>query len=152
MEVHQEPLEDPKVTVKMKLAAAWASFMFLYIYVDYFHLLMPGVIEGILDGKVFVFDVTQAFVLGGLISVSIPALMVFLSMALPAKINRRANVIVGAVYIPYSLVNVIGEEWVFFYGFGAAVEVVLLLLIIRSAWKWPRREAGMDPDADETNA
>lgn len=35
-------LEDVKVNVKLKLAALWASFMFLYIYVDYFHLYMPG--------------------------------------------------------------------------------------------------------------
>jgi hypothetical protein len=28
-------LEDVKVNVKLKLAALWASFMFLYIYVDY---------------------------------------------------------------------------------------------------------------------
>ena len=29
-------LEDIKVPVKLKLAALWASSMFLYIYVDYF--------------------------------------------------------------------------------------------------------------------
>ena len=32
----QKALEDIKVNVKLKLAAAWTSFMFLYIYVDYF--------------------------------------------------------------------------------------------------------------------
>ncbi|HAV77576.1 MAG TPA: hypothetical protein DCX53_09520 [Anaerolineae bacterium] len=134
-------LEDIKINVKMRLSALWASFMFLYIYVDYLHLYMPGVVEGILDGKMFVFDVTQGLVLGALISISIPALMIFLSVALPAKVNRWTNLIVAAVYIPYSLFNVIGEEWVFFYGFGAVVEVVLLLLIIRYAWKWPRQES-----------
>ena len=44
-------LQDIKVPVKLKLAALWASFMFLYIYVDYFALYMPGKIEGILAGK-----------------------------------------------------------------------------------------------------
>ena len=57
----QNVLEDIKVNVK--LAALWASFMFFYIYVDYFGLYKPGIIEDILAGKVFVFDITQVFLL-----------------------------------------------------------------------------------------
>jgi hypothetical protein len=80
-------LEDIRINVKLKLAALWTIFMFLYIYVDYFHLYMPGALEGILAGRVFVFDVSQAFLLVGLASVTIPALMIFLSVALPTKVN-----------------------------------------------------------------
>ncbi len=50
--------EDVKVNVKLKLASLWASFMFLYIYVDYFHLYMPGSLKDILAGKVFVFNIS----------------------------------------------------------------------------------------------
>ena len=123
----------------MKLAALWASFMFLYIYVDYFALYMPGKIRDILAGKVFVFDITQVFLLTALASVTIPALMIFLSVALSAKVNRWTNIIVAAVYIPYTLFNLAGEAWMHMV-FGAVVEVVLLLLIILYAWKWPRIE------------
>jgi len=126
-------LEDIRIT--MKLAALWASFMFLYIYVDYFHLLMPGSIEDILARKVFVFDITQAFLLAGLASVTIPALMIYLSVALPTNVNRWTNIIVAAVYIPFTLFNLAGEAWMHMV-FGAAVEVLLLLLVIRYAWKW----------------
>ncbi len=132
-------LEDVKVNVKLKLAALWASFMFLVIYLDYFHLYMPGSIEDLLSGKVFVFEITQAFLLAGLASVTIPALMIFLSVALPAKVNRWTNIIVAAVYIPFTLFNLAGAAWLHMI-FGAVVEVVLLLLIIRYAWKWSRRE------------
>ena len=45
-------LHDTRIPVQAKLAAAWASFMFLYIYVDYFHLYKPGVVDGILTGVV----------------------------------------------------------------------------------------------------
>ena len=131
-------LEDVRVNVKLKLAALWASFMFLYIYVDYFHLFMPGSIEGLLSGKVFVFEITQAFLLGTLTSVTIPALMISLSVGLPAKISRWTNIIVATVYIPFTLFNLAGEAWLHMV-FGAAVEVVLLLLIIRYAWKWPKQ-------------
>jgi len=129
-------LEDVKVNVKLKLAAVWASFMFFYIYVDYFHLYMPGSIEDILAGKVFVFDISYVFLLIAMIFVAIPALMILLSVALPAKLNRWANIIIAAVYIPYMLFNLAEEAWAHMY-FAAAVEVVLLLLILRYAWKWP---------------
>ena len=132
----QNALEDIEVSVKLKLATLWASFMFLYIYVDYFALYMPGKIEGILAGKVFVFDISYDFLLIALISVSIPALMIFLSVALPAKVNRRANIIVAAVYIPYTLFNLTGVAWAHMV-YGAVVEVALLCLIIWYAWKWP---------------
>lgn len=130
-------LED--VRIEMKLAALWASLMFLYIYVDYFHLLMPGSINDILAEKVFVFDVTQGFLLAGLASVTIPALMISLSVVLSARVNRWTNIIVAAAYIPFTLFNLAGEAWMHMV-FGAVVEVVLLLLIIRYAWKWPRLE------------
>lgn len=136
----QKALEDIKLNVKLKLAALWASFMFLYIYVDYFHLYMPAALEDMLAGKVFVFEITQAFLLVVLATVTIPALMIFLSVALPAKVNRWTNIIVATVYIPYTLFNLVGEAWIHMV-FGAIVEVVLLLLVIWYAWKWPELQA-----------
>lgn len=135
----QNALEDIKVTVKLKLATLWASFMFLYIYVDYFHLYMPGCIKDILAGKVFVFNISYAFLLIAMIFVAIPTLMIFLSVALPAKVNRWTNIIVATVFIPYMLFNLAGEAWVHMY-FAAVLEIVLLCLIIRYAWKWPHIE------------
>lgn len=135
----QNALEDIKVSVQLKLATLWASLMFLIIYLDYFHLYMPSQIKDILIGRVFVFDITQGFLLAALALVTIPALMIFLSVALPAKINRWANIIIAAVNIPFILFNLAGEAWIHMV-FGAVVEVVLLCLIIRYAWKWPRIE------------
>jgi hypothetical protein len=135
----QNPLEDIKVSLKVKLAALWTGFMFLYIYVDYFALYMPGKIADIGQGKVFVFDITQGFLLGALISVTIPALMIFLSVALPAKINRRANITLAIIYIPYTLFNLAGEAWMHMI-FGASAEVILLCMIIYYSWKWKRIE------------
>lgn len=133
----QHPFKDNTVDVKVKLAALWASFMFLYIYVDYFHLYMPGQIEDLLKGKVFVFDITQLFIFTALFLATIPIVMIFLSVALPARVNRSTNIVVGIVMIPYMLFNLVGEAW-FHMVFAAVVEVVLLGLIIRYAWKWPR--------------
>lgn len=134
-------LEDIKVSLKLKLATLWTSLMFIIIYLDYFHLYMPGKIEYIMKGKVFKFDITQGFLLGALASVTLPALMIFLSVSLPAKINRWLNIIIATVFIPFTLFNLAGLTWMHMV-FGAVVEVVLLCLIIRYAWKWPRIETG----------
>lgn len=131
----QKNLEDIKVNVKLKLASLWGSFMFLYIYVDYFALYMPNKIDDITKGKVFVFDITQGFIFIALVLATIPILMVFLSLVLPAKTNRLTNIIVAIILIPYMLFNLIGEAWLHMY-FAAAVEVLLLCLIIRYAYKW----------------
>ncbi|MFN3445383.1 MAG: DUF6326 family protein, partial [Bacteroidia bacterium] len=129
-------LKEIKVSVNIKLAALWTSLMFLIIYLDYFALYMPGIMEDIQKGRVFVFDITQGFLLAALTMVTFPALMIFLSVALPAKINRWTNIIIAAVNIPLILFNLAGEAWIHMV-FGAVVEVVLLCLIIRYAWKWP---------------
>ncbi|MEJ5995938.1 DUF6326 family protein [Pedobacter sp. Du54] len=140
MNTSNNVLQDIKVSIKLKLAMLWASFMFLYAYVDYFHLYMPGSIKGILEGKVFVFDISYGFLLIVMILVTIPTLMIFLSVALPAKVNRSTNLIVATIFIPYMLFNLAGEAWLHMY-FAAVVEVILLCLIIRFAWKWPSMES-----------
>ncbi len=131
-------LHDPPVPVRAKLAAAWASSMFFYIYVDYLHLYTPGVIDDILAGVVFEFDISQTFVVISLMLVGIPALMILLSTTLPARANRATNLVVASLYIPVSVFNVVGESWTYFYGLGVVVEVIVLAYILRSAWTWPR--------------
>ena len=131
-------LEDQPMPVRAKLAATWTSFMFLYAYVDILNFFTPGVIEDILDGKVFEFDLSQTFSTTALTLMAIPILMVVLSMTLPARANRITNLIVASVQIPYAAFNVVGESWTYFYGLGVVLEVILLALILRYAWTWPR--------------
>ena len=131
-------LHDSPVPLRAKLAAAWTSFMFLYIYVDYLHLYKPGALTDILAGVVFTFDISQTFVVIALTSVAIPMFMILLSMTLPARVNRAINLVVGTLYIPYSAFNLAGGEWMAFYGLGVALEVLLLAFVLRTAWTWPR--------------
>lgn len=131
--------KDPQIPVQAKLAAAWTSFMFFLIYVDYLHLYKPGAIDDILAGVVFEFDISQTFVVIALMLVGIPALMILLSMTLPARANRTLNLVVASLYIPVSVFNVLGAgSWILFYGLGVVIEVILLAVILRAAWTWPR--------------
>jgi Family of unknown function (DUF6326) len=134
-------LEDQRIPVRVNLAAAWTSYMFFSIYVDYLHLYKPGAIDDILAGVVFGFDISQTFVVISLMLVGIPSLMILLSMTLPARANRTLNLVVASLYIPVSAFNVLGESWMLFYGLGVVLEVILLAFILRSAWTWPRRTA-----------
>jgi hypothetical protein len=133
-------LQDLQVPVQAKLAAAWTSFMFLAIYVDYLALYKPGVIDDILAGVVHVFETGPTFVALALTLMAIPSLMILLSMTLPARVNRAINFVVATVYIPVSVYNVAGESWAYsyFYGFSIGLEVLLLAFILRAAWTWPR--------------
>ena len=138
-------LHDSPVSVRAKLAAAWTSFMFLYIYVDYLHLYKPGALEDMLAGVVWEFDISQTFVVIALASIAIPTLMILLSMALPARVNRAINLVVATLLIPYSAFNVVGGSWLYFYGLGVVIEVILLAYILRSAWTWPRTASASMP-------
>ena len=131
-------LEDPPIPVRAKLAAAWTSFMFLYAYVDILNFFKPGVVEDILDGRVFEFDLSQTFSTAALALVAIPIFMVVLSMTLPARVSRITNLIVASVYVPVTVFNAVGGSWLFFYGLGIVLELILLALIVRYAWTWPR--------------
>jgi len=132
-------LEDVKINIKIKLSALWIAVNILYIYVDVYSFYKPGIIEDAIAGKVWTFQITQVWLLGVIILMTIPSLMVFLSLTLPAKANRWANIIVGIFEIVYVLGGAMGESWVY-YIFASIVEVVLLSLIVWYAWKWPTHE------------
>ena len=149
----QSTLENLRLPVQAKLAAAWTSFMFLYIYVDHLGLYKPGHVDGILNGLIWKFDVSATLLTIILVSVSIPALMVVLSMTLPARANRATNLVVATLYIPFSVFNAAGAtwEWAAFYGLSIGIEVLLLAFILRSAWTWPRAARSSMPDLIEPN-
>jgi hypothetical protein len=138
MTLEGERLHDVPVPVRLRLTALWVAVMFLYVYVDILAFYKPGTIDDILVGRVWEFDITQAWALGALILMTIPILMVVLSLMLPARAARWGNVIVAAVFVLVAVGNVVGETWYAFYWFGALVEAALLLVIVRLAWAWPR--------------
>ena len=131
-------LPERPLPVQAKLAAAWTSFMFLYVYVDILNFYKPGVVDGILNGLVWKFHVTAPLLTIMLASVAIPAVMVALSMVLPGRANRITNLIVASLLIPYSLFNAAGTnwEWAPFYALSIGIELLLLAFILRSAWVW----------------
>lgn len=132
-------LEDLKINVKLKLAALWASVMFCYIYADYFALYEPGKLQAMLNGQFFgAGPTTQGVLLAASIMLSIPGLMIFLSVALPPIFNRGLNIVAGAAYTAIILVTMWGWDFYIFYG---VIEVSLTSLVVWYAWRWPKAPA-----------
>ncbi|WP_149203577.1 DUF6326 family protein [Actinotalea subterranea] len=134
-------LDESRLRVRAKLVAAWTAFMFLYVYVDIVGFYVPGKIEDILVGVVFEFDITQAWAITVLTLMAIPILMIVLSALLPARASRITNLVVASVQVPYATFNAVGESWAYYYWLAVALEVILLAVILRLAWTWPRRVA-----------
>jgi hypothetical protein len=132
-------LDDIKIHVKLKISALWVSVMFCYIYADYFGLYVPGALQRMLAGKMGPFGpTTQGILIGTSLMMAIPSVMIFLSVKLPATLNRWLNIIFGAIYTVIILITM--WDWAFSIFWGL-IEVALTALIVWYAWTWPKQEA-----------
>lgn len=134
-------LEDVKINVKIKLSILWIALMFFYLYNDVFSLFQPGIVEELTTGKIEGIQFTQTLLFGAAILMSIPIFMVFLSVALPAKVNRPTNICLGifhAVVLAATLFAP-GETWAY-YALNMIFEAVFIGLIIWHAWSWPTQK------------
>jgi hypothetical protein len=118
--------------VKIKLSALWVALMLAYQQGDIMRLysgdFMPG---GTIDG----FPVTQIMWLGMNIMMSIPIIMVYLSITLNYKANRRANLIFAIFFFGFNLIGLptypsLYDQFLIILGLGFNV------LTVWHAWKW----------------
>lgn len=61
-----------------------------------------------------------------------------LSLTLPARANRTSNLVVASAYVLVSAGNAVGESWTYYFGLAVGLELIVLAVILRSAWTWPR--------------
>jgi len=140
MKTNKVAFDDPKVNVKIKISALWASVMFCYVYGDYFELYVPGKLTAMLAGKIGPLGpATQGVLVGVSAMMAVPSIMVFLSLVLRPRVNRWVNIVMGALYTAIILITISGGAWMF-YLFLGVVEAALTALIAWYAWNWPRRE------------
>jgi len=136
-------LEDVKINVKIKLSLLWVVLVFFYLYNDVISFFRRETIEIVLSGEVpGGIQITQTFLFAMAILMAIPIFMIFLSLALPAKVNRWVNIILGifhAVVLVTFFVLVPGET-VAHYALYQILEAVFIVLIVWHAWKWPKQE------------
>jgi hypothetical protein len=128
------------IDVKIILSALWVARMLTGFVGDVLKFYEPGMVQQILAGEVDGMLLNQGFRLAAAIIFVLPVFMVYLSLTLPDKANRWANIIVA---IPFFALNLIGELPTYEYAyrtFLVIVEMVFLALIVWHAWKWPKQE------------
>lgn len=109
--------------------------MSCYIYGDYFELFQPGQLTKMISGHTDIGLVSQDVLLIFAVLLSLPALMIFLSLVLPHILCRWANIVLALLQIVFSSL-VIPGSWQF-YIYMAVVEIGLSLTIIWYAARWP---------------
>ncbi|MEP0132991.1 MAG: DUF6326 family protein [Eudoraea sp.] len=131
-------LENPKVNIKIKLAALWASVTFCYLYGDYFELYTPDKVNSLISGDNNLNSPT--ILLLASIILAIPSVMVAASIFLKPKINRILNILFGTLFtLMMVFIGIIStNEWYLFYVFLAFLESIITALIVWYAWKWPK--------------
>ncbi len=127
---------DSWINPRFKIAALWASMMFVFAYVDLFSMYRADMRADIEAGKMFVFTIGQGFLFGVTLYIALPSLMVFLSLVLPVKITRLTNIVLPVIYGVTIVGGAVGE-WNY-YILGSAIEVALLAGIAYYAWTWPK--------------
>jgi len=128
--------ETLRIPTQVKLAGLWGAVMFMYIYVDIISFFKPGTITDILAGKAWIYDIDQTWLLLSLMLMTLPVIMVCVSLLVPAKMNRYANIGLGGFHLMIALGFAAGEINAY-YVFGTIVEAIILVMIIWTAWKWP---------------
>jgi hypothetical protein len=130
--------QNSAIDIKVKLASLWAAVMCCYIYGDYFSFYVPNNLEKFLSGQTMLDTPFKLFAASVLMAV--PSVMIFLSIALRAPINRWLNIVFGVFYtcIMVLIAFVSIAPWWTFYVFLAIVEAVLTSLIVWYAWNWPK--------------
>lgn len=131
-------LQDFTINVKFKLSALWISVMFCYIYGDYFNLYPPNHVEHFLRGETMLDNPVK--LLAASILMTIPSVMIFLSLVLKPSLNKWLNIIFGIIFTGImALIAIVSRgEWALFYVYLAIVEIVITSLIVWYAFTWPK--------------
>lgn len=131
-------LEDYKINIRIKLALLWTAIMFCYIYGDYFDLYVPGKVNGLIIGKNNLNTPYKLFFATFILT--IPALMIFLSVVLKPIIAKWLNVGVGIFFTLFTFLVGINSisEWTIFYVFLSFLESILTTIVVIVALKWKK--------------
>ena len=142
--------QDYRINPRIKIAALWTSMILAFAYVDLFGLFRRDVRADIEAGKIAGFTIGQGYLLGVTIYVLVPSLMVFLSLVLPVKVTRMANMVLAALYAVTVAGSAIGE-WNYFI-LGSLTEAALLAGVIFYAWTWPKATTADTSPTDQSLA
>jgi Family of unknown function (DUF6326) len=121
------------VGIRARLSAAWVFVMLNMIFADILSFMSPGVLTQILAGTADGLQITPGFLLVAAVVAEVPIAMVLLSLLLPQRIARWANI--AAVVVTVTFVLGMGSATPH-YVFIAAAETLGCLAIAWWSWTW----------------
>ena len=122
--------------VQIILSALWVARMLTGFVGDVLKFYEPGMAAQILAGAVNGMPLTPGFLLTAAIIFVIPVFMAYLSLTLPPKANRWANIIMAGLFFGLNLIGELPTYEYTYRTFLVIVEMVFLALIVWYAWKW----------------
>jgi len=131
-------LQDDKVNVKIILSVLWVAVMFIYVYADIKTLFQPEIPEQIISGIMGGMTISQSFLFAAAVLMSVPPIMIILTLILKPSINRWVNIIVSFLLIILIIITrfVPAKIW-YYYIYYQLIEAIIHSLIIWYAWRWP---------------
>ena len=124
--------------IKLKLSVLLVARMLTGLQGDVIRYLEPGMLEDIIGGTLDV-PITEETLALMAVMMMIPIFMVFLSLELPFKLNRWANIIVAVFFIILDGMGFIILRPLY-ENILAIGYIVFCVLIVWYAWKWPKQE------------
>ncbi len=110
--------------------------MFMYAYADLLGFYDRRLIESILEGNMPVFGpITPGLRLGIAVLMSVPSLMIFVSIVAPKSVSRWTNVVAGVLLTLVIVATLVMESPLYYKYFGL-LEVVLTIYVVWTAFKW----------------
>ncbi|MGB6150877.1 MAG: DUF6326 family protein [Pricia sp.] len=120
--------------VNTKLSTLWIIVMLNIIFADILSIMIELVAKDTID--IIGSDIATTMAVAAVVT-QIPILMVYFSRVLPHKINRRFNIVAAILTIIYVIG---GGSLAAHYLIIAGIEVIVLLIILYSAFKWTVQE------------
>lgn len=117
------------MNIKVKLSTLWIIVLLNLLFADILSIIIELINKNTLD---ILGEVTFTMAITAIIT-NIPILMIYFSRSLSYKANRILNMIASCITI---LFVVGGGSLLPHYIICASIEVVTLIIILKTAWKW----------------
>ncbi len=119
---------------RIKLSAIWIALMLTYLLGDVLRIFSGDFSAGEIGDM----QISQGMYLGMAILMVIPVVMVFLSLTLPYKVNRWANIVLAIFFFVFNLIGLptypsAYDKFLIIVGLGFNI------LTVWYAWKWSKK-------------
>ena len=130
--------------LKIKIAILWIFLAVAMSASMILWLMGPGAIDEIMSGMMEGMSISTGLLLFFALFWLIPLIMSFLSVTLSDNVNRKANIILGAIftifYIGHLFMHLVRGPLTILILLMCILMILPPALIFRYAWKWPKQK------------